>query len=142
MSTHRVRGDHQLGRDLPGALALCHAGQHVQLARTQGVQQVAALPGRLDIVAQPPDDLAQHLGREPGVAAGHAAQHGLELVGALALGHPGVRPGPGRVHRVGDLLVRADHDDPGIRPGRPDPAQDLGDGDPEGFDIDEHDVRA
>src|SRR6185437_6161177 len=65
MGADGVRGDHQLGGDLAGALALGHARQHVELAGAEGLKQVAALPGGLHVVPQPAENLAEHLGREP-----------------------------------------------------------------------------
>ena len=46
MGADGVRGDHQLGGDLAGALALGHAGQHVELARAERCQAGCCSPWR------------------------------------------------------------------------------------------------
>jgi hypothetical protein len=139
---HGIGGDHQVRGDLVARLALRHADHHVELARAERTEQVAALGGSPDIAAQLAQDLAEHARREPGVAVGHPAQHGLELIGRLLLGDPGIGACPGGIDRVRDVPVRADDDHARGRPRGPQPVQDLRHGGAQRLDLDQDDIRA
>ena len=142
VGTHRIGGNEQVLGDLPASFAVHHGQQHVPLPRAEHVQQVVVLAGPAHVGAQLAQDRAEHVRREPGVALAHPADHSLQLGGALLLGHPGGHPGPGRLDRVPDVVVRAEHDHLGLRAGRDQPLQDLARGWAERLHLDRDDVRA